>query len=68
MDVRQLRYFGAIADLGSVSAAAHRLGVAQPSLSQHVKHLEEELGVSLLVRSPRGGDSDRERSDFVGAR
>jgi LysR family nitrogen assimilation transcriptional regulator len=54
MDVRQLRYFGTIAELGSVSAAAHRLGVAQPSLSQHVKHLEEELGVPLLVRSPRG--------------
>jgi LysR family transcriptional regulator, nitrogen assimilation regulatory protein len=54
MDVRQLRYFGAIAELGSVSAAANRLGVAQPSLSQHVKHLEEELGVTLLVRSPRG--------------
>jgi len=54
MDVRQLRYFVSIAELGSVSAAAHRLGVAQPSLSQHVKHLEEELGVDLLVRSPRG--------------
>lgn len=54
MDVRQLRYFAVIAELGSVSAAAHRLGVAQPSLSQHVKHLELELGVTLLVRSPRG--------------
>ena len=53
MDVRQLRYFGAIAELGSVSAAANRLGVAQPSLSQHVKHLEEELGVTLLRRDLR---------------
>lgn len=54
MDVRQLRYFGVIAEFGSMSAAALRLGVAQPSLSQHVKHLEEELGITLLVRSPRG--------------
>ena len=54
MDVRQLRYFNTIAELGSVSAAAHRLGVAQPSLSQHVKNLEEELGITLLIRSPRG--------------
>jgi LysR family nitrogen assimilation transcriptional regulator len=54
MDVRQLRYFGVIAELGSVSAAANRLGVAQPSLSLHVKNLEEELGITLLVRSPRG--------------
>lgn len=54
MDVRQLRYFVCIAELGSLSAASHRLGIAQPSLSQHVKHLEEELGVELLVRSSRG--------------
>ena len=51
MDVRQLRYFVCIAQLGSLSAASHRLGIAQPSLSQHVKHLEEELGVELLVRT-----------------
>src|SRR5258707_3611917 len=54
MDVRQLRYFVRIAELGSVSAASHRLGVAQPSLSQHIKHLEQELGVDLLIRSSRG--------------
>jgi LysR family transcriptional regulator, nitrogen assimilation regulatory protein len=54
MDVRQLRYFVCIAELGSLSAASNRLGIAQPSLSHHVKHLEEELGVELVVRSPRG--------------
>jgi LysR family nitrogen assimilation transcriptional regulator len=54
MDVRQLRYFVCIAELGSLSAASQRLGIAQPSLSHHVKHLEEELGVELLVRSSRG--------------
>jgi LysR family transcriptional regulator, nitrogen assimilation regulatory protein len=54
MDVRQLRYFTCIAELGSLSAASQRLGIAQPSLSHHVKHLEEELGVELLVRSSRG--------------
>lgn len=54
LDVKQLRYFIAIAEEGSLSAAAHRIGVAQPSLSQHIIHLEEELGVRLLERSPRG--------------
>lgn len=54
MDVRQLRYFACIAELGSLSAASQRLGVAQPSLSHHVKNLEEELGVELVVRSSRG--------------
>jgi LysR family nitrogen assimilation transcriptional regulator len=54
MDIRHLRYFIAISEEKSLSAASHRLGVAQPSLSQHVIKLEEELGVSLMVRSPRG--------------
>ncbi len=54
MDVKQLRYFAAIAEQGSLSAAAARIGIAQPSLSQHVINLEQELGVTLLLRSPRG--------------
>lgn len=54
MDIRQLRYFVSIAQYGSLSAAASSLHVAQPSLSQHVRRIEEELGIQLLVRSPRG--------------
>ena len=54
MDIKQLRYFVAIAEEGSLSAAAGRIGIAQPSLSQHVKNLEQQLGIDLLARSPRG--------------
>ncbi len=54
MDIRRLRYFIAISEEPSISAASQRLGVAQPSLSQHVIHLEQELGVTLIERSPRG--------------
>jgi LysR family nitrogen assimilation transcriptional regulator len=54
MDARQLRYFVTVAQLGSFSAAARRLHVAQPALSRHVKALEEMLGVTLLRRSARG--------------
>ena len=44
MDVRQLRNFVAIVDSGSVSKAADRLHIAQPSLSAQLRGLEEEAG------------------------
>ncbi len=54
LDIRQLRYFMAIAAEGSLSGAAKRLGMSQPSLSQQLMVLESELGVELLARSSRG--------------
>ncbi|MBO9446734.1 LysR family transcriptional regulator [Ruegeria sp. R14_0] len=54
MNIRQLRYFIAIVDQGSVSSAARVLRIAQPALSQHIANLEVELTTDLLVRSSRG--------------
>jgi LysR family transcriptional regulator, nitrogen assimilation regulatory protein len=54
MDIRQLRYFIAIAEARSFSRAAAALHVAQPALSQHVLAMEAELGVTLLHRGARG--------------
>ncbi|WP_414695549.1 LysR family transcriptional regulator [Paraburkholderia sp.] len=54
MDIRQLKYFVAIVDCGSLSKAAEQLCVAQPSLSQQVAGLETELKTTLLLRSHQG--------------
>ncbi|MRW86341.1 LysR family transcriptional regulator [Pseudoduganella sp. FT26W] len=54
MELRQLRYFVAIVDHGSLSRAAVILHVAQPALTQQLRQLEEELGVQLLHRSAQG--------------
>jgi DNA-binding transcriptional LysR family regulator len=54
MNLRQLHYLLAIADEGSFTRAAEQLLVAQPSLSQQIKSLEQELAGSLLERLPTG--------------
>jgi LysR family transcriptional regulator, nitrogen assimilation regulatory protein len=54
MDLRQIRYFVAVAERGGFAAAASTLNVAQSALSRHVKELEHELGGALLERGSRG--------------
>lgn len=54
MDLRRLQVFAKVAELGSFSRAAEALFLTQPTVSEHVRALEEELGVPLLDRLGRG--------------
>lgn len=54
MDIRQLRTFLHVAELGSISLAADRLHIAQSALTRHIQSLEGELRVKLLTRHGRG--------------
>ena len=54
MDIKQLEYFMACAETGSVSEAAKILYSTQPSVSKVIKALEDSLGIQLFERLPRG--------------
>src|SRR3989475_2173566 len=54
MELRHLRYFLAVGDALNFTKAAAQLRVAQPALSRQVQDLEDEIGVDLLRRNPRG--------------
>lgn len=54
VEIRELRAFDAVAEEGSVSAAARRLHLSQSALSQTIQSLERQLGVQLLLRSRTG--------------
>src|SRR6266481_281385 len=54
MELRHLRYFLAVAEALNFTKASARLRVAQPALSRQMTDLEDEIGVDLMKRSPRG--------------
>src|SRR5881227_30612 len=66
MELRHLRYFLAVGEALNFTRAAAQLRVAQPALSRQVQDLEEEIGVDLLKRGPRGVTLTAEGKLFLG--
>ena len=52
--LRQLQYFVAVCEQGTISGAAHTLSISQSAVTEAIKELESDLGVSLFERHPRG--------------
>lgn len=54
MTLAQLRYVITVAQLGTLSSAAKRLYISQPSLTSAIKELEKELGITIFIRTNKG--------------
>lgn len=65
MTLQQLKYIIVIAETGSITMAAERLFIAQPSLSKAVAELEKEMGISIFNRSNRGVYLSEEGTKFL---
>jgi DNA-binding transcriptional LysR family regulator len=65
MELRQLEYFAAVVRHGHFGRAAQDVYVTQSALSQQISRLEDELGLTLLVRSPKGVELTPAGLDFI---
>ena len=65
MTLQQLKYADAVAACGSISEAARRLFVTQPTLTESIRALEEELRTAIFTRSARGIAVTREGEEFL---
>ncbi|MDY5213443.1 LysR family transcriptional regulator [Intestinibacter sp.] len=66
MTLQQLKYVLAVADKGSINEAAKSLFISQPSLSNAIKELEQELHITIFVRTNRGMTLTNDGYEFIG--
>ncbi len=65
LNIQQMKYVAAIANNGSFREAAKKLFITQPSLSNSIRELEEELGISLFLRTNKGAFLTEEGMVFL---
>lgn len=65
MNIEDFRYVSTIAELGRFSAAAQALFISQPALSQRVKYIEKEYGITIFNRSANGAELTEDGACFV---
>lgn len=66
MTLQQLKYAVTVAECGTISAAAEKLFISQPSLTNAIRELESEMGVTIFSRTNRGVIVSREGEEFLG--
>lgn len=66
MTLQQLKYAVTVAECGTISAAAEKLFISQPSLTAAIRELESEMGVTIFSRTNRGVIVSREGEEFLG--
>lgn len=66
MTIQQLKYFVEVVNCSSINKAAEHLFISQPSLSNAMRDLENEIGAELLLRTPKGISLTAEGTEFLG--
>ena len=66
MTLQQLRYVTMVAETGTITEAANRLYISQPSLTNAIHELEKEMNIVIFNRTNKGISLSREGEDFLG--
>ena len=65
MTLQQLKYIVAVAETGNMTEAAEKLYIAQPSLTNAIRNLENEMGITAFTRSNKGVELTREGEELL---
>lgn len=66
MTIQQLKYVLMVSEAGSITEAAKKLFISQPSLSNAIREIEKEAGISIFSRSRTGITLTKEGMEFLG--